>query len=201
MAKGMLEELKEVFRDNRLIMSLGIVKQLEVAKDRSVLRVKVLLLPDNITIVARLSWDAVGPEAGVFQFPSINDLVIVAYVDGDENQAYVIRRCTSKEDKLPLQVDGNHLVLRSLSGKKAYLVSNTEIQLNRGGADATEKAVMGTTFQAAYSAHLQIDADHTHIGNLGYPTTKPNQFMDYLDIKASPVDDAEMLSDLIKVEK
>lgn len=197
----MLEELREVFQDSRLIMSLGIVKQLEVAKDRSVLRVKVLLLPDNIHIIARMSWDAVGPEAGVFQFPSVNDLVIVGYVDGDENNAYVIRRCTSKEDKLPLQVDGGHLVLRGLAGKKTYVISNTEIQLCRGGSDATEKAVMGTTFQAAYSSHLDVDANHDHIGNLGYLTTKPNQFMDYLDIKASPVDDGEMLSDLIKVEK
>mgnify|MGYP000910463729 CR=1 FL=1 len=201
MPKNMIEELREIFEDRRLIMSLALVRQLEVAKDRSVLRVKCTLVPDNVNIVARMSWSAVGPDAGVFQFPSINDLVIVGYVDGDENQAYVISRCTSKEDKLPLQVDGGHLVMRGLSGKKTYIISNQEIQLCRGGADATEKAVMGTTFQAAYSQHLQVDATHTHIGNLGYQTTAPNEFMDYLDIKSSPVDDGEMLSDLIKVEK
>lgn len=201
MAKGsMLEELREMFRDDRLHMSLAIVKQIEVAADRSVLRVKCTVLPDNHSIVARMSWEAVGPEAGIYQFPSVNDLVMVAYMDGEADQAFVVRRCTSKEDKLPLQAVGGHLVVKALNGKKLYLVSDTRINLTKGG-EGPEQAVLGTTFKAAYSQHLLVDATHDHIGNLGYMTSVPNQFQDYLDIKDSPVDDELMLSDLVKLEK
>lgn len=197
---SMLEELKEMFQDDRLHMSLALVKQLEVAADRSVLRVKCTVLPDNHSIVAKMSWDAVGPEAGVFQFPSVNDLVIVAYMDGNVDQAFVVRRCTSKEDKLPLQAVGGHLVLKGLAGKKTYLVSDTLINLTRG-ADGNEQAMLGNTFKEAYSAHLEIDSEHDHIGNMGYNTTPPNQAAEYLAIKSSPVDDSLMLSDLVKLEK
>ena len=196
----MLEELKEVFKDDRLHMSLALVRQLEVAADKSVLRVKCTVLPDNHTVIAKMSWESVGPEAGIFQFPSVNDLVIVAYMDGDVDQAFVVRRCTSKEDKLPLQAIGGHLVLKGLAGKKTYVISDTLINLTRG-TDGNEQAVLGTTFKEAYSAHLEIDSEHDHIGNLGYKTTPPNQAMEYLAIKSSPVDDEEMLSDLVKLEK
>ena len=201
MAKSsMLEELREVFKDDRLHMTLALVKQLEVAADRSVLRVKCTVLPDNHSIIAKMSWDAVGPEAGVFQFPSVNDLVIVAYMDGDVDQAFIVRRCTSKEDKLPLQAVDGHLVLKGLAGKKTYLVSDTLINLTRGG-EGDEQNMLGNTFKAAYSEHLEIDSLHDHIGNMGYNTTPPNQTLDYLAIKASPVDDDLMLSDLVKLEK
>lgn len=195
-----IEELKEMFRDDRLHMSLAVVKQIEVSADRSVLRAKCTVLPDNHSIVAIVAWDAVGPEAGVFQFPSVNDLVMIAYMDGEADQAFVVRRCTSKEDKLPLQAVGGHLVLKGLAGKKTYLISDTLINLTRG-EDGVEQAMLGNTFQTAYSEHLQIDSEHDHIGNMGYNTTPPNQAVDYLAIQSSPVDDSLMLSDLVKLEK
>lgn len=198
--KAKLEELREIFKDDRLHMTLAIVKQLEVAADKSVLRVKCTVLPDNHSIVARMSWEAVGDGAGIFQFPSVNDLVMVAYMDGDVDQAFVVRRCTSKVDKIPLKAEGGHLVLAALPGKKTYVFSDSQINLTKGG-DGPEQAMLGTTFKDAYSSHLEIDSEHDHIGNLGYNTTPPNQAMEYLAIKSSPVDDELMLSDLVKLEK
>lgn len=196
-----LEQLKQLLMDDKLGVHCAIVKKLQMASDRSVMRVTVELLPDGIMMVARMSWDSVGPDAGFFQIPSVNDLVIVAFCEGHEDEAYVIRRLTSKEDKIPVQALGGHAVIRALAGKKAYLMSDSNVLLGRGGNDPTERLVLGDTFKAAYSEHLAIDAAHTHIGNLGYLTTPPQQEAEYLAIKESPVDDSLMLSDLSKTEK
>jgi hypothetical protein len=196
-----LEDLREVFKDDRLHLAVGVIKQLSVAKDRSYLKAKVLVFPDNINMICTLSWEAVGPEAGIFQFPSVNDMVIVGYLDGHENDAYIVRRCTSREDKIPLQAIDGHLVLKALPGKKAFLSSPVEVNLVRGDNPGNERLVLGDTFKTAYSQHLGIDAAHTHIGNLGYPTAPPQQASQYQAIKSSPVDDSVMLSDLSKTEK
>lgn len=196
-----LEELKEVFKDDRLHLAIGVIEQLSVASDRSSLKAKVNIFPDQIRMICTLSWDAVGPSAGIFQFPSINDLVIVGYLDGNENDAYIIKRLTSREDKIPVQAVNGHLVLKTLAGKKAFISSDTEVNLVRGDNPGNERLVLGDTFKTAYSQHLGIDEVHTHIGNLGYPTFPPDQASQYAAIKASPVDNANMLSDISKTEK
>ena len=93
-----LENLREIFADDRLNLAIGVIKQLSVADDRSYLKAMVSIFPDEINMVCSMSWEAVGPNCGIFQFPSVNDMVIVGYLDGSENDAYIVRRCTSKED-------------------------------------------------------------------------------------------------------
>lgn len=195
-----LSELREIFDNGKLHLAVGKIEQLEVAGDRSVLRCVARILPDNIRMVASVSWESVGPDAGIFQFPSINDLVIIGYLDGNENEAFVLKRLTSKEDNIPIQALSGHVVVKALSGKKAFLNSDTEINLTRENP-GNERLVLGDTFKAAYSEHLAIDAAHTHIGNLGYPTQVPIQESQYTAIKTSPVDDDLMLSDIAKTEK
>ena len=196
-----LEDLKHIFADDRLHMALGLVKKLAIPADRSVLKVSVLILPDMFEMVCTMSWESVGPDAGIFQFPSVDDLVIVGYLDGHEDEAYVIRRCTSKVDRIPMQALNGHLVLRSLAGKKTFLVSDTEINLVRGDTPGDEQLVLGNTFKTAYSLDLAKTAAHKHIGNLGYLTFVPDNQADFLAIKSSPVDDSLMLSDVSKTEK
>jgi hypothetical protein len=196
-----LEDLKHIFRDDRLHLAIGLVKQIAIPADRSVLKVKVLILPDNLNMICKMTWDAVGPDAGIFQFPSVDDLVIVGYLDGNENDAYVLRRCTSTVDKIPLRAVDGHLVMRSLAGKKNFVVSDTEINLVRGDDPGDEQLVLGNTFQAAYSQDLAKTAAHKHIGNLGYLTFVPDNAADFLALKSSPVDDSVMLSDVAKTEK
>lgn len=196
----MLEELRQILSDDKLHLAVGKIVQLEVAADRSVLRAMVLILPDNIKMVCRMSWDAVGPNAGIFQFPSVNDMVIVGYLDGHEQDAFVLRRLTSGEDKIPVQALDGHTVVKALDGKKAFLNSDTEINLTREGP-GNQRLVLGDVFKTAYSSHLGIDAAHTHIDSLGYPTDVPIQAAQYTAIKASPVDNANMLSDLSKTVK
>lgn len=196
-----LEQLREMLSDDKVHLEVGTITSLELEDDRSQLFCGVLVLAWGLELNARMSWDAVGPEAGVFQFPAVNDLVIVAFMDGNEDEAFVVRRLTSKEDKIPLAaVDGN-LVLRALTGRKNFVVSDTEINLVRGDNPGNEKLVLGDTFQAAYSEHLQETSIHKHIGNLGYLVSPPDNAAKYSALKASPVDDNAMLSDLAKTEK
>jgi hypothetical protein len=120
----------------------------------------------------------------------------------DPDSAFVLKRLTSKEDQIPLQAMDGSTVIKSINGKKNHILSNTAIFLGRGGsADPTEPLVLGNVFTTAYSHDLQQTAIHKHIGNLGYFTAVPDNAQEFLDLKASPVDDKAILSDLSKTEK
>lgn len=200
MKKADIEILREILDPDKMQLKCATVVDLEIPENRSVLLVDILVLPEEFPMTARMTWDHVGPDAGIFQFPSKGDLVIVGYCDGDEDEAYILRRLTSKEDKIPLQAKNGHLVLRARAGTKSFLNSDTEIHLTREG-EGNERLVLGDTFRAAYSEHLDIDSRHQHIGNLGYNTAPPNEAQDYISIKSSPVDDEAILSDLARTEK
>jgi len=196
-----LEELREVLKDDATHIAIGRITSVSTAQDRSVVRVRVVIVPDETEIVARMTWEHIGPDAGFFQYPSIDDLVLVAFAEGLEDQAYVIKRLTSTIDKVPLRATENNTVIRAIAGKKVFVTSDTEVNINRGDEPATERVVLGDVFKQAYSQHLQTDSVHTHVGNMGFPTAPPQQTADYVNLKASPVDSDEMLSDLVKVDK
>lgn len=195
-----LESLRSLLDTDNMELKLAVIEQLEVAKDRSVLFAKVRLLPESHRIIARLTWDLVGPEAGLYQFPSKDDLVLVGFCEGHVDEAYVLRRLTSSADKIPIQAVNGHLVCKALAGTKAFLNSDTEINLTRENP-GNERLVLGDTFKAAYAEHLDIDSTHTHMDIMGYLTDIPTEAADYVAILESPVEDELMLSDLAKTEK
>lgn len=216
MRGGDLETFRDMFKDRRTHLAVGKILKTELSPDRSVLRAAVSILTQERTVIARVTWDSVGPDAGVFNFPVKDDLVLVAFAEGDDEQAYVISRISSRVDKIPRQATGGHLVLRALQGLKSYLISTSTILLGRGGgSDPAERLVLGDTFKNAYSAHLASNsatnaaaASHTHTDSLGFPTSPPLNAAAFTTqksavdaIKASPVDNANMLSDLAKTEK
>ena len=198
---GMLEELREIFADNRVHIAVGEIQKLELASDKSVLRVQCLLYPDLRQVVAQMSWEATGPSAGAFMFPNQGDWVLVAFAEGSPHDAFVIKRLTSKTDSIPDQAVTGDAVYRALAGKKAHLLSDTRINLGRGGSEPTENVVLGQVFKEMMSEFLQIFAEHKHIGNLGYYTPPPDNFSDALALKSSPVDDEAILSDVSFTEK
>lgn len=196
-----LEQLRQIFRDGRVHLAIGVITQLELAGDRSTLYAKVRIFPENNEVVAQMTWEQVGPDAGIFGFPVVNDMVLVGNADGDSDTVFVLKRLTSKTDKIPIQAVDGHTVVRALAGKKTHVLSNTAVLLGRGGADPTQPLVLGTVFKTAYSTDLAKTAAHKHVGNLGYLTFVPDNAADFLALKASPVDDVAMLSDLSKTEK
>ena len=216
MPAGGLEELRQIFEDDRLLICPAKVEQIRVADDRSECFVHVRCFPDSLLQWARMTWDATGPDAGSFTLPVVGDLVLVGYIDGHEDEAVVIRRFSSKEDTIPPQALDGDTVFRALFEKEIHLLSDKFINLGRGGAvDPAEFVVLGNTFKTVMSDFMlrvsNFMADyiaHSHIANLGAPTSKPDNAASvtadkaFVDAKkASPIDDELFLSDVARTEK
>lgn len=206
MKKPQLELLREIFKDQRTHLAVAKITKVDFQSDRSELRVEVEVWPERAGAVARMTWEQVGPDAGVFGFPVVNDLVIVGIADGNWDQMFVLKRLSSLNDKIPMQASDGSTVIKSLDGKKVKLHSDTRINLGREDSDTDEEigenVVLGQVFKAHQSKYLQDVADHRHISMpAGYLSLKPDNRQEYLDEKESPVDDEEILSDLSFTEK
>lgn len=137
-----LESLRALLGESDITLAVGLVKQVEVLEDKSKSRALVSVFPDEFEVVADQTADAAGPGSGIHQIPVANDLVLLGFVSPDE--AYILRKLTNIEDKLPNQAADGHLVMKALAGKKAYLSSDVGVMVGSGGdADPTEPLVLG----------------------------------------------------------
>ena len=98
-----LEALRQVFADRSSHIVVGKVLETDLASDRSVLYAKCEVLTQEREVVARVCWDAVGPNAGSFQFPQVDDLVLLEFAEGDHEQCYLTKRLSNKTDVIPTQ--------------------------------------------------------------------------------------------------
>lgn len=210
-----LESIREILKDDKLHLGLATITRLVLAEDRSYLKVILNVLPENRQLVADMTWENVGPSSGDFEFPSVGDLVIFGQAEGSEDYAFVLKRLTSEEDKIPTSAVGGDKVHKAKASKKYWNISDSKIFLSRSDSEPTENLVLGQQLKtlmqdllSQMAIHAQVDSSHDHIGNLGFATTPPNQSGDYSniesgynDIKASPVDDDTILSDLSYTEK
>lgn len=142
-----IQALREVFKDNRLHFGIGLITGVELLSDNSALKVKLSVFPEQREIYATWSWDDIGPNSGTGSIPTVNDLVLFANVDGNDDLCFVIRRLSSKEDKIPKQAEGGHWFGRAKEGKKAYLLGDEKVLIGKGtnadSADPTEPLVLG----------------------------------------------------------
>lgn len=205
-----LASFREIFKDQRQHIAVGKITKLGAAPDRSCLRVQVLIFdptsPNDREVVAMMGWDDAGPECGLIRFPEVDDLVLVAFVDGDAQQAYVIKRLTSQAEKIPLKAVNGHTVLGALAGKNMYVNSDTAIHITKPGDDGTENLVLGQQLKMLLSQLIEMIANHQHItsapGTLTSPPQSPSSAQsDFLNLKASPVDDSTILSNIAFTEK
>lgn len=210
-----LETIKDILKDDSLHICIGKITNLYPADDRSYLKCRVVVFPEMRPIIATMTWDCVGPDSGEFQFPVADDMVLLAQAEGDDDQAYIIKRLTSRADKIPAIALTGDKVKKTLNGKKFWNISDTRINLSRSETEPTENLVLGQTFKqfasellATLKVNSQNSADHVHIGNLGYYTFKPNLETEFLNrkeeydtLKQSPIDDEVVLSDLSFTEK
>lgn len=210
-----IEELREILKDNKLHIGIGSILKLHLAKDRSYLKVSLSVFPEEREIIATMTWDSVGPDSGDYDFPSPGDLVLFAQAEGDVDQAFVIKRLSSREDTIPQEATTGDKVHRAKAGKKYWNISDINIYFSRTGTEPTENLVLGQVFKKFAQDLLEIlktqaqnDADHRHIGNLGYLSFVPDLTSDYLDrkteyneLKESPINDQAILSDLSFTEK
>jgi hypothetical protein len=196
------EDLRALFADTRLHIALGVITQVEVATDRSVARVMVQVLPEMREIVARMTWEYAAPNAGIMGLPEQNDVVLLGMAEGDEEQAYVLRRLTTREDQIPIQAIGGDLCVVAKSGKKLWLSSADKIYLSKSETAPTENMVLGQVFKTLMENLLDALASHTHISSTpGFPTAPPANAATFTGLKASPVSDEAVLSDVAFTEK
>ena len=179
---------------------MGIIKKMTYAADRSSLDCLVALFPDMKEVVVQMGWEAVGPESGCFFPPSVMDMVLVGFAEGLDDQAFIIKRLTSKEDKIPVNVINGDAVLKALAGKKTW-ITGEKVNLTKGDAQPTENLVLGQVFKTAYSEDLDETSKHKHIGNLGYFTAVPDNAAKFSALKADPIDNEGVLSDVAFTEK
>lgn len=210
-----LQALQDLFKDTRQHIAIGKILRMTLASDKSSLKCYVSIWPEEREIIATMTWEAVGPESGIFSFPVPGDLVLVIFPDGEVDQAFIIKRLTSRVDKIPATAADGSLVMKALAGTKAWLTSDSRINLSKGDTAPTENLVLGQQLKILLSDILNKLSDlsvkistHTHVGNLGYPTSAPNEAADFItlqgnfdDIRSSPVEDEMILSDLAFTEK
>lgn len=156
------EAIRQALADQRQHIAIGKITQLGLAPDRSCLRLQVLIFdpeqPEDREIIAVMSWDDVGANCGNIRFPSVNDMVLVAMAYGDPDHAYVIKRLTSKQEKLPFQAVGGHTVQAALAGKKLYLQSDTRINLGKPGDEPASPLVLGDVLKTLLdNLYTQLD--------------------------------------------
>lgn len=190
-----LNELKQIFQDERLHFDIGQIDSVETAIDASVMRCKVITFPDQDVIVCRMSWEFVGPNAGLYAEPQPGDMVLFAFADGNQQQGFIIKRLTSREDTIPIRAAIlKHWVLQALSGTELSLSSDTGIYIDRGGLlPADEPLVLGSVLKDAQESlyDQMIDfldkliAGPMAIGDLGGSTpTHPTLIINLTVIKA-----------------
>lgn len=166
-----LEVLREAVRDTRLHIGVGRITQTSLATDRSSFKVELELWPAKQSIVATQTMDAGGANAGVIELAEVGDMVIVAFLDGHEDMAFVLRKLPTKQAPIPVEAATGDQVVRSRAGKKLHLGSDTRINLGLlGGEDeAAEPLVLGLVFQQLmvdFMTHVETIAARVEgIGN------------------------------------
>jgi hypothetical protein len=108
------------------------------------LRVKVKLFSDDREIIAMMTWETVGGDSGDYEFPLPGDMVLVAFAEGDIEQALVIRRLSSKEDPIALKALDGHRVAKS---RKSFFINSPEAIHLTKDAEGTEPLVLGAVFK------------------------------------------------------
>ena len=155
-----LELLREIFKDSRLHIGLGVVTQLGLANDGSILRVMVNLIPENREVVCEMTF----ADVSIVTFPEIEDMCVVLFADGHPDDAYVIGLVNTTDEKIPLFAQTGNTVVYSRPGKKLYLGSSSKVGIGRPNVEPAEPLVLGTTLINGLTALCNAFLNATQIG-------------------------------------
>lgn len=206
-----VDTIKEIIMQDILNFEFASVLEYSITDDRSTVYVKVKTLPDEREIIAKMMWNTLGN----IELPSKDDLVVVGYIDNNIDDAFIFGTLNNNVDKIPIQsVEGDRVSI-SLPSKKNWIVSDTRINLARGEQEPQENLVLGQALKTyLVSMHEKIKelsdavSTHTHIGNVGAPTSPPKETADFVQlgadfdtIKSDNVENDTILSDLSFTEK
>jgi hypothetical protein len=158
-----LEGVREIFKDQKMYKGVGLIKALGLALDNSKMRVRVSMFPDSREITAVMAFS----DPNDINMPQPGDMVLVEFIDGDPDDAFVTDRCTSIEEPIPLFARTGHAVKCSWAGKKLYLGSDTKVGIGRPDVEPTSPLVLGDVLSTLLGAI--IDAMVTNLPTVGSP--------------------------------
>lgn len=115
---------------------------------------------------------------------------LVVPVNGDPTHLVVVGDFDANR---PTLNDGESM----LYDQFGHVVYCSESKIQIGTKAAAENFVLGQVFKTFANNLLQAIAEHTHIGNLGYETSPPDNAEAFVELQASPINDEEILSDQI----
>lgn len=180
-----LEALREVLKDNRTHLAIAKVKSTELSSDNATLFAECTILFQERDVIARVTWPSVGSGGGIFQFPQKDDLVLLAFAEGDADQCFLVQRLSSRADTIPVDATGGHTVIKSIPGKKLHLKSDTKINIGKSNGDFTEAVVLGNILKTFLTNVLNSFLNGSQIGfdSFGLPVfldpTIRNNFTTY----------------------
>ncbi len=155
-----LEFLRDIFKDPRLHIGIGTIVQLGLSNDGSVLRVLVNLLPDNRQVVGEVTFEDVNSVT----LPEVDDLVLVAFCDGDPDECFIVKVINNADEPIPLFGQTGHTVKYSRAGKKLYIGSDTKVGIGRPNVEPTEPLVLGAVLATGLTALCNAFLNATQIG-------------------------------------
>lgn len=211
MSLDIVSQIKKSVLSGVAFPQIAVIQDLSLNDDNSGCYVKAYIPQDDNTVVAKMSWSTIGNT----ELPSKDDLVIIMCIDNNIDDYYVISTINNKVDKIPTQAEDGSKVLKSLDGKRLWMVSDDKILLSRGDTEPTENIVLGQELSSLLSDILDNMNDlslkistHTHIGNMGAPTAPPNNTADFASLavdftvlKNLNVTTEKILSDVAFTEK
>jgi len=170
------------------------------------------LQPDGHQIVGKVTWSIIDDESGVIQLPKINDLVLIGLVDGDEEQAYIVDRCSSIEERIAIEALDGSLVLKASKGSKTRVLSDTKILLQKGSfgtssapADAISPVVLGDVLKDFLDQFINMLLNAPQIGICGVGSVQldPGLVSQLNTLKSQFVDTAStnILSQIVFTER
>jgi hypothetical protein len=97
----------------------------------------------------------------------------------------------------PTTEDGETLIYDAYT----HIIYLSQDKMQFGSKASANPMMLGDIVQSCLSQFLELVANHTHVGNLGYATSVPQTQEDFLNLKASPVDNSDIISAKCFTEK
>ena len=91
-------------------------------------------------------------------------------------------------------IDQGSTMLYNQFGRAIYLQQNA---VRIGSSTAANPAVTGTELKSLLQSLITLISTHTHVGNLGAPTTAPVEALQFTNLKTQNVDNDKILSQLV----
>ena len=205
-----LEEMKRLLDPDRNFLVIGRIIGMAMAEDRSEIVVTTTIFGEETPRVvdAKMTWNACALGSGIFQLPTLGDLVLLGMVRGDEEQTVVISRYSSTEDTIPESATDGHLVMKSLPGKNCDIMAQNCLNLLQSGTGETQPAVLGNDLKTLLEKLIGeisklSDALATEV--VGAPGSPLSKAVNYATIKTTVdeliMDVDNILSEFVNIEK